>query len=65
MSEVKSVPSTAVLLLGLYTLERQHAYDEMAGTVPLAASILGWIFAVMAGALLWLRRRAGKNRRCR
>ncbi len=45
---------------GLNTLEGQRAYDEMAGIVPFAVAVAGWIFAVIAVALLWLRRRAGK-----
>jgi len=46
---------------GLNTLEGQHAYDEMAGIVPFAAVAVGWIFAVIAVVLLWLRHRAGKR----
>ena len=46
---------------GLNTVDGQHAYDEMAGIVPFAAAVLGWILAVIAMVLLWLKRRARKR----
>lgn len=48
---------------GLNTVDGQHAYDEMAGIVPFASAVAGWILAAIAVLLLWLRRRAKKRER--
>ena len=46
---------------GLNTVDGKFTYDEMAGIVPFAAAVVGWIFAVIAVVLLWLKRCARKR----
>lgn len=44
---------------GTQTVTGRHAFDEMAGIVPAAASLLGNVLLAVAALTWWLSRRIG------